>query len=143
MTLASVQPTNAGSYTVVVTNPAASVTSAVAVLTVLVPPAITAQPQSLTNVAGTTANFSATATGSAPLSYQWQLNGLNLANGGASAARRLTLIASVQAANAGSYTLVVSNAGGVRDQRGRHFDGDGPPVITPQPASQSVRQATA
>jgi hypothetical protein len=41
LTLAGVQPTNAGNYTVVVTNSAASATSAVAVLTVLFPPVIT------------------------------------------------------------------------------------------------------
>ena len=40
------------------------------------------------NVAGTTATFSATASGSAPLSYQWQQNGANLSNAGASAERR-------------------------------------------------------
>ena len=51
------QPTNAGSYTVVVTNTAGSVTSAVAVLTVLVPPAITAQPTSLSVVEGANAAF--------------------------------------------------------------------------------------
>ena len=38
LTLNSVQPTNAGNYSVVVTNSAGSVTSAVATLTVLVPP---------------------------------------------------------------------------------------------------------
>ena len=57
LTVANAQPINVGSYTVSVTNAMASVTSAVAVLTVLVPPAITTQPQSLTNVAGTTASF--------------------------------------------------------------------------------------
>ena len=41
LTLTNVQPANAGSYSVVVTNPVGSVTSAVAVLTVLVPPVIT------------------------------------------------------------------------------------------------------
>ena len=44
----NVQSTDAGSYTVVVTNVAGSVTSGAAVLTVRVPPAITAQPANLT-----------------------------------------------------------------------------------------------
>ena len=138
--LLNVQPTNGGSYTVVVTNSAASVTSAVAVLTVLLPPVITMQPQSLTNLTGTTASFSATAAGSAPLSYQWQLNGVNLANGGrVSGARTNTLsVTNVQPADAGSYTLVVSNAAGVVTSAVAVLAVTGPPAITVQPASQSV-----
>src|SRR5207249_2349425 len=38
-------------------------------------PAITAQPQSLTVPAGSTATFSVTATGTAPLAYSWRLGG--------------------------------------------------------------------
>ena len=87
-------------------------TSAVAVLTVLAPPGITAQPQSLTSIAGTTASFSAAATGSSPLNYQWRFNGINLADGGqisGSGGATLT-VSNVQAANAGSYSVVVTNA---------------------------------
>ena len=57
------KPTNAGSYTVVVTNSLGSVTSAAAVLTVLVPPSITSQPASLTNECTSTATFTVTASG--------------------------------------------------------------------------------
>ena len=134
------QPINAGNYAVIVTNSAASVTSAVAVLTVLTPPAITTQPQSLTNAAGTTASFSATATGGAPLSYQWRFNGVNLANGGRiSGATTTTLtISGVQPADAGSYTLVVSNGAGNVTSGVATLTVTGPPAITTQPVSQSV-----
>ena len=140
VTLADVQPANAGNYTVVVTNSTGSVTSAVAVLTVLVPPVITTQPQSLTNVMGTTASFSATATGSAPLSYQWQLNGVNLANGARiGGAKTNTLsVTNVQPADAGSYTLMASNAAGVVTSAVAVLTVTEPPVITAQPASQRV-----
>ena len=140
LTLANAQPTNAGNYAVIVTNAAASVTSAVAVLTVLTPPAITTQPQSLTSAAGTTASFSATATGSAPLSYQWRLNGVNLANGGRiSGATTTTLtISGVQSADAGSYTLVVSNGAGSVTSAAAALTVTGPPAILTQPVSQSV-----
>ena len=37
-------------------------------------PVITSQPQSVTNLAGTTATFFVTATGTPPLAYQWFLN---------------------------------------------------------------------
>ncbi|MGE3865085.1 MAG: hypothetical protein AB7F71_25030, partial [Burkholderiaceae bacterium] len=46
-------------------------------------PAIVTQPASLTVAAGQPASFSVTATGEAPLNYQWQRQGVNLpgANG--------------------------------------------------------------
>ena len=140
LTLANVQPANAGSYTVVVTNAVASVTSAVAVLTVLTPPAITAQPQSLSVAAGTTASFSAMASGSAPLSYQWRLNGVNLANGGriSGAASTTLTISGVQPADAGNYTLVASNGAGSATSAAATLTVTGPPAIVTQPASQSV-----
>jgi uncharacterized repeat protein (TIGR03803 family) len=59
-------------------------------------------------LAGTNATVTVAATGTAPLSYQWQFNGADIA--GATGAT-LT-ITNVTAANAGSYTVVVSNAEG-------------------------------
>src|ERR1700757_550538 len=61
-----------------VSNAAGSVTSATVILTVNaapVAPTITQQPVSQTVTVGQTATFSVTATGSAPLTYQWFLNG--------------------------------------------------------------------
>jgi hypothetical protein len=144
LTLTNVQTTNAGNYTVVVTNSTASVTSVVAALSVLTPPVITAQPESLTNLAGTTATFNATASGSAPLSYQWQQNGASLRNGGRlSGATGTTLaIGGVQLADAGSYALVASNAVGAVTSTPAILTVLAPPVITTQPASQSVNVGT-
>ena len=83
LTINNAQTNNSGSYSVIVTNYGGSVTSSIAVLTVTnVPPAITVQPTSQTNGVGTTATLAVTATGTAPLSYQWQVNGTNLVNGG-------------------------------------------------------------
>src|SRR5207248_2860755 len=73
--LNSVQQSDAGNYTVVVNNNMGAVTSAVATLTVLVPPAITIAPLSQTNIAGTTVTFNVGASGTAPLVCQWQFNG--------------------------------------------------------------------
>jgi sugar lactone lactonase YvrE len=102
--VADVQPTDAGSYSVVITNALGSITSSVVTLTVLVAPSITNQPQSQTVLAGTCANFSVAATGSAPLSYQWQWNGAPQASG---------TLSSYTACNAGSYSVLVSNLAGV------------------------------
>src|SRR4029078_1424676 len=62
-------------FAVVVTNVAGGATSNNASLTVNVPPSITAQPANVTVNAGATATFTVTATGTAPLSYQWSRNG--------------------------------------------------------------------
>jgi formylglycine-generating enzyme required for sulfatase activity len=77
-------------------------------------PAITNQPTGCTNFAGTTANFTVAATGSAPLAYQWRFNGANLANGGSVSGVTTTnlTLANVQLASVGDYSAVVSNASG-------------------------------
>src|SRR5439155_955559 len=67
--LTNVQTNQAGNYTVLVANNWGSVTSAVATLTVYVPPAIATQPQSLTVTQAQTASFSVVASGTATLSY--------------------------------------------------------------------------
>ena len=96
---------DAGSYTVVVTNGAGSVTSAPAVLTV-VDPAVNTQPVSRTNIAGDTANFFITAGGTPALSYQWQFNGSDILD-----ATRVSLnVLNVQSTNVGSYAVVVGNS---------------------------------
>ena len=45
-------------------------------------PIITTQPQGLSVSPGASASFTVVATGSAPLSYQWRKNPINLSNGG-------------------------------------------------------------
>jgi Immunoglobulin domain len=79
------------------------------------PPAITAQPQSRTNVVGSTATFSVTATGSLAMSYQWIKDGTNsLADGStvSGATTPMLTLSNVQPTDAGLYSVVVSNAAG-------------------------------
>ena len=77
-------------------------------------PTITTQPVSQAVTAGQSVTFTVTAAGLPPPAYQWRKNGVNLSNGGRiTGATGTTLsISSVQAADAGTYTVVVSNAGG-------------------------------
>jgi alpha-tubulin suppressor-like RCC1 family protein len=131
--ITNVQGTHAGAYTVVVTNMAGSVTSVVAALTVLTPPSITAQPQSRTNVAGTTASFSITAAGTTPLAYQWRLNGTPLG----SATGTSYAITNVQAAHAGDYTVVVANMAGSVTSVVAALTVVTPPSITAQPQGRT------
>ena len=89
-------------------NAAGQQISAEASLVVNVPLTIITQPASQTVVAGANVNFSVKATGTEPISYQWQFNGVNL---GGAIGTQLTLPI-VSPTNAGSYQVVVSNAAG-------------------------------
>ncbi len=77
-------------------------------------PEIASQCGSRTNNATTTAAFVVSATGSAPLRYQWQRSETNLFNGGnVSGVNSNTLtLANVQPEDAGSYRVIVTNAFG-------------------------------
>jgi pectate disaccharide-lyase len=109
LTLAGVSGDDAGAYSVVVSNAAGSVASAAAMLTVtnlVAPPTITAQPQNQTVTEGQAAQFSVTATGSAPLQYQWYFNASTPLTDATNAT--LTL-GNVSTNDAGSYSVLVSN----------------------------------
>lgn len=112
LTLTNVQLTDAGGYSVVVTNGSGSITSAVAQLTVSLPvaPSIITQPQNQANILpGATATFSVIASGSDPLSYQWYYNTNTLLT---NAINSILTITNVQPANGGSYSVVINNPGG-------------------------------
>ena len=103
---------NAVQFTAVVTNGAGSATSNAATLTVnalAVAPAITTQPTSRTVIAGQTATFSVAATGTAPMTYQWNKGG-----GAISGATSSTYTTPAEAVsdNAAQFTVVVTNGAG-------------------------------
>jgi len=78
------------------------------------PPVITTEPSNLSVNAGSMAVFSVVATGSS-LSFQWQFNNLDLTNSasvGGATTPMLTL-SNVSGGNAGTYTVTITNAGGV------------------------------
>jgi len=74
-------------------------------LTVLTAPAITTQPTNQTVTVGGIASFNVTASGTPPLSYQWNLNGTNIAG----ATNILLTLTNVQPAQAGNYQVLVTN----------------------------------
>jgi len=107
LVLPNVQSAQSGSYQVAVSNAVRILTSDAALLTVIMPATITAQPQSRTNRAGTTAEFSVSATGSAPIHYQWRRDGADLPN----ATNSLLSLPGVQSTDEGTYDVWVHNAG--------------------------------
>ncbi len=80
----------------------------------ILPPAFISQPTNLTILAGSTATFSTTVSGTSPLAFQWYKNGTNLANGtGISGTTTATLtLTGVTGNSAGDYSLVVTNVYG-------------------------------
>jgi len=74
----------------------------------VVPPSVTSPPVDQAVIAGASASFTVVASGSAPLSYQWSHNGAALAG----ATNATLALSGIVLADAGSYTVVVSNAAG-------------------------------
>jgi alpha-tubulin suppressor-like RCC1 family protein len=103
-----------------------------------VAPAIATQPASTSVVAGQTAGFAVTATGTAPLSYQWTRGGADIA--GATAANYTTATTTLTD-NGASFTVRVTNSAGSVTSTAATLTVTAPtpaPVITTQPASQTV-----
>ncbi len=139
LNLVNAQSSQAGNYTVVVSNLAGFAMSQPATLTVLVPPAITQQPQNQTVTNGATVNFTVTATGSAPLSYQWLLNNKSLPGQTSST----LVLTNAQPTNAGKYSVVVTNTGGAVTSQAATLAVDTVPVITTEPQSVTVTAGAA
>jgi hypothetical protein len=103
--LANVQLTNAGNYSVRVTNSYGSITSSNALLTVLVPAVVITQPTNQAVYVGETASFVVTASGTLPLGYQWYFNQTNIAN----ATNAILMFTNAQLNQAGNYKALVTN----------------------------------
>jgi hypothetical protein len=81
-------------------------------LILLDPPVITTPPASLAVTPGATATLTVAVTGSEPLTFRWQKNGTDLADGGvvSGAQTRTLTLTGVGPADEGNYRVVVSNA---------------------------------
>jgi hypothetical protein len=140
LTIATLATADAGNYSVIITNAAGSVTSSVAALTVVAAPTITTPPANASAVAGGSASFTVTASGSAPLAYQWLKAGSPLANGGnlAGATSATLTISSVSGADAASYSVIVSNSLGTATSAAATLTVAIPPAIVTAPGSATV-----
>ena len=134
--------TDSGStFRVVVTNTAGSATSTAATLTVnatAVAPTITAQPVNQTVTAGQTATFTVVAGGTAPLSYQWQKNGVNIAG---ATGTSYTTPATATTDSGSTFDVVVSNTAGSVTSNAATLTVNAAvvaPTITTQPVNQTV-----
>jgi len=126
--------TNAGAYQLLISSSFGTVTSSVATVTALYPPAMVNQPASQTAGLGSNATIIATASGTAPLAWQWQINGANLP-GQTNPALTLT---NLQWTDTGIYSVIVTNNYGSVTSSPAALTVVWPPVITSQPAGLTV-----
>ncbi|MGZ5567490.1 MAG: beta strand repeat-containing protein, partial [Limisphaerales bacterium] len=158
LTVANVQVGDSGTYTCVVTNGVNNTaTSANSVLSIA-NPIVTSQPTAVATNFDSTATFSVTVAGTSPFHYQWQKNGVNLTEGGAtgnggtatgatvdSASTSATLtLTHVAFSDAASYSCVVTNDQGDSLPHSTTSSSAAltvqDPVFTSQPSSQIVNQ---
>jgi len=136
LSLDAITASQAGSYAVVVTNLLGSVTSRVAILTIVdAAPEITLQPQDQTVFDGSNVTFTVRAAGSLPLFWQWQFKGAIIPD----ATNSSLTLPSVTTSQAGAYSVIVTNSlGSVASQSALLIVLTGPPSITLQPFGQAA-----
>jgi hypothetical protein len=140
-----VTSTAAGRYSVVVSNSLGSVTSYdanVSVTSRVTGPTFTTQPQSQGAFTGTRVTFSAAASGSGTISYQWRKNGLDIFGATATS----YAIASVQQSDAGSYSVLATDSNGSTSSSSAVLTvqtAGVAPVILASPVSQTVVAGTS
>ncbi|HXJ55725.1 MAG TPA: lamin tail domain-containing protein, partial [Verrucomicrobiae bacterium] len=101
-------------------------------------PAITTQPANTSGLAGNSATFTVSATGTAPLNYQWRFNGDPII-GATSASLTLTPL---QVNQAGAYSVSVFNSAGSTLSSNAMLSVMLPAFITTQPANVTLRGST-
>ncbi|MEY4489220.1 MAG: hypothetical protein RIQ79_1728, partial [Verrucomicrobiota bacterium] len=146
--IGSVITDDAGDYKVTVTDVAGSVTSTNATLTVTsgsVAPSVLANPSNAALLVGASNTFTATASGTAPLTYQWQFSsdaGANYADISGATALSYT-VSNAQLANTGLYRLVVTNGQGSATSTAATLTVNQVPSVTAEPVGATVAAGAA
>ncbi len=122
-------------YRCTITNAYGNVTSNSAVLNVVVPPSINMHPSNQTVAVGSSALFSVSASGSSPLSYQWQKNEVPI---GGTTNSSYTTPATTAGDSGASYRCLVSNGGGNVFSNTAILHVLAPPNVTTHPSNQTV-----
>jgi hypothetical protein len=106
-----------------------------------IPPAATVSPASTNTSIGSNVTFTATAYGTAPMRFQWQLNGTNISGGSTNSLS----VTNVSAGSIGNYTLIISDFSGSATSAVATLIVSGiiiPPSITAPPQSLVVNQSS-
>jgi hypothetical protein len=110
------------------------------------PPGIVTQPAPRSVLAGQSTSFSVTASGTTPLSYQWQKVGLgNLSDGGvySGVTSNILTLTSVSPGEAGNYLLVITNVAGTTNSATVSLTVSPPPPVAVTPASATSIQLSS
>ena len=100
-------------------------------------PVITTHPSDQTVTQGQPATFNVSASGTAPLNYQWQRNTVNISGANSPS---FTIPATALADNGAKFRCVVSNGFGTATSNEATLTVNAPPNIISQPSSQTVTQ---
>jgi hypothetical protein len=145
LTLNSLTPANSGAYTCIVTAAVCgTATSTPAVLTVNPVVDISIQPVNTNVCEGTTAIFSVTASGTAPVSYQWKYNNVNIVNGGriSGATSNELRISLANDTDEGIYKCEIASGCGSETSSSAILTVDAATSINLQPLNQTIVQGT-
>jgi hypothetical protein len=134
LAFSTVNTSESGSYSVTVTNGTGSATSSVATLSVVSPPSIISQPSTAAININSAFTFSVTAVGTGPLSYQWKKGTVNIPG----ATSETYTISSAIPADAGIYSLTISNAFGSVTSNSIGLFVYTPVSLTTQPAALTL-----
>ena len=107
--LRAVGETNAGEYRLIAQNLYGAVTSAPAIIRVLIKPVIKQQPTSVVVSAGAAVELAVDVSGTPPLSFTWRRNGFTVA---IRTNQSTLLLPAVTSAQAGSYVVTIANSAG-------------------------------
>lgn len=132
-TISNAALTDAGNYSVNVSNACGAEVSRSVLLSTAQSIAISTQPVAQTLCAGGTASFSVVATGS-KLTYQWRKNNVNIAG----ATGNTYAISNVAATDAGSYDVVLSGDCASKTSNAVALTVNVPVSITTQPTAQAA-----
>ena len=143
LVISNVQAGSAGDYSVVATDNYGSITSSNATLAVLFSPIFTQQPQSQIVGLGGTANFSASASGTLPMTFRWRRNGTFLPAGNFTTNSATNVFTVINVATNGAYNVAITNSGGLA-VRGSQLglSSNAYLYVMAPPANQTVTQGT-
>ena len=131
---------NGNQYQAVFTNTLTTAMTTTATLTVTASPVVTTNPTNVTLNAGSTASFTAAATGTPTPTVQWQVStdGTTYSNISGATTTTLTLLSVSVSQNGNFYRAVFTNSTGTAMSTAAKLTVDYAPTVTTNPTSQSI-----